>query len=47
MYWSIRNEGFRGPAAALLGQIDIALHDLEQDEMGCRFINILILQGIK
>lgn len=28
MYWSIRNEGFRGPAAALLGQIDIALHDL-------------------
>jgi L-alanine-DL-glutamate epimerase-like enolase superfamily enzyme len=28
MYWSIRNEGFRGPAAALLGQIDLALHDL-------------------
>lgn len=28
MYWSIRNEGFRGQAAALLGQIDLALHDL-------------------
>jgi L-alanine-DL-glutamate epimerase-like enolase superfamily enzyme len=28
MYWSIRNEGFRGPASGLLGQIDIALHDL-------------------
>lgn len=28
MYWSIRNEGFRGPASALLGQIDLALHDL-------------------
>src|SRR5690606_4908710 len=26
MYWAIRNEGFRGPAAALLGQVDIALH---------------------
>lgn len=28
MYWSIRNEGFRGAASALLGQIDVALHDL-------------------
>ncbi len=28
LYWSIRNEGFRGPASALLGQIDLALHDL-------------------
>jgi len=29
MYWSIRNEGFKGPASALLGQVDIALHDLD------------------
>jgi L-alanine-DL-glutamate epimerase-like enolase superfamily enzyme len=28
LYWSIRNEGFRGQASALLGQIDVALHDL-------------------
>ena len=28
LYWSIRNEGFRGPASALLGQVDLALHDL-------------------
>jgi L-alanine-DL-glutamate epimerase-like enolase superfamily enzyme len=28
LYWSIRNEGFRGPASALVGQIDLALHDL-------------------
>jgi L-alanine-DL-glutamate epimerase-like enolase superfamily enzyme len=28
LYWAIRNEGFRGPAAALLGQVDMALHDL-------------------
>ncbi|HEV2483614.1 MAG TPA: mandelate racemase/muconate lactonizing enzyme family protein [Puia sp.] len=28
LYWSIRNEGFRGPAASLLGQVDLALHDL-------------------
>ncbi|MCF3108213.1 mandelate racemase/muconate lactonizing enzyme family protein [Niabella sp. CC-SYL272] len=28
LYWSIRNEGFRGQAAALLGQVDMALHDL-------------------
>lgn len=34
MYWSIRNEGFRGPASALLGQIDIALHDLAARRKG-------------
>ncbi|NQX40893.1 L-alanine-DL-glutamate epimerase [Pedobacter steynii] len=28
LYWSIRNEGFKGTAAALLGQIDMALYDL-------------------
>lgn len=28
LYWSIRNEGFKGPAGALLGQIDMALYDL-------------------
>jgi L-alanine-DL-glutamate epimerase-like enolase superfamily enzyme len=28
LYWSIRNEGFRGQASALLGQIDLALYDL-------------------
>ncbi len=28
LYWAIRNEGFRGPASALVGQIDLALHDL-------------------
>lgn len=28
LYWSIRNEGFRGQASALLGQVDLALHDL-------------------
>ena len=28
LYWPIRNEGFRGPASALLGQIDMALYDL-------------------
>lgn len=28
MYWSIRNEGFKGAAGALLGQVDMALHDL-------------------
>ncbi|NML39988.1 hypothetical protein HHL17_22495 [Chitinophaga sp. G-6-1-13] len=28
LYWSIRNEGFRGPASALVGHIDLALHDL-------------------
>lgn len=28
MYWSIRNEGFKGAASALLGQVDMALYDL-------------------
>jgi L-alanine-DL-glutamate epimerase-like enolase superfamily enzyme len=28
LYWSIRNEGFKGPASALLGQVDLALYDL-------------------
>ncbi|WP_316818228.1 enolase C-terminal domain-like protein [Pedobacter nyackensis] len=28
LYWSIRNEGFKGAAAALLGQVDMALYDL-------------------
>ena len=34
LYWSIRNEGFRGPAAALLSQVDIALHDLAARKAG-------------
>ncbi|HEY9257257.1 enolase C-terminal domain-like protein, partial [Chitinophaga sp.] len=34
LYWSIRNEGFRGPAAALLGQVDMALHDLAARRQG-------------
>ncbi|WP_143305953.1 enolase C-terminal domain-like protein [Chitinophaga vietnamensis] len=34
LYWSIRNEGFRGPAAALVGQIDLALHDLAARRAG-------------
>ncbi|MBC9930593.1 enolase C-terminal domain-like protein [Chitinophaga qingshengii] len=34
LYWSIRNEGFRGPASALLGQIDMALHDLAARRKG-------------
>ncbi|MBS0028044.1 mandelate racemase/muconate lactonizing enzyme family protein [Chitinophaga sp. 22321] len=34
MYWSIRNEGFRGPASALLGQVDMALHDLAARRLG-------------
>jgi len=34
LYWSIRNEGFRGPAAGLLGQIDLALHDLAARRAG-------------
>ncbi|OQP63922.1 hypothetical protein A3860_23630 [Niastella vici] len=34
LYWSVRNEGFRGPAAALVGQIDIALHDLAARKAG-------------
>jgi L-alanine-DL-glutamate epimerase-like enolase superfamily enzyme len=28
LYWAIRNEGFKGPAAAILGQVDMALYDL-------------------
>jgi L-alanine-DL-glutamate epimerase-like enolase superfamily enzyme len=28
LYWSIRNAGFRGPAARTLGSVDLALHDL-------------------
>ena len=28
LYWSIRNEGFRGQASAVLGQVDMALYDL-------------------
>lgn len=28
LYWSIRNAGFRGPAAGALGCVDLALHDL-------------------
>lgn len=28
LYWSIRNEGFKGAAAALLSQVDMALYDL-------------------
>lgn len=28
LYWSIRNEGYRGQASAILGQVDLALHDL-------------------
>jgi L-alanine-DL-glutamate epimerase-like enolase superfamily enzyme len=28
LYWPIRNEGFRGPASAVLGQLDMALYDL-------------------
>lgn len=34
LYWSIRNEGFRGAAAAMLGQIDFALHDLAARRAG-------------
>lgn len=34
LYWSIRNEGFRGPASALLGQVDMALHDLATRRLG-------------
>lgn len=34
MYWSIRNEGFKGAASALLGQVDIALHDLAARRKG-------------
>ncbi|HWV64197.1 enolase C-terminal domain-like protein [Chitinophaga sp.] len=34
LYWSIRNEGFKGPASALLGQVDMALHDLATRRAG-------------
>ncbi|MBO9620158.1 MAG: hypothetical protein J7539_14100 [Niabella sp.] len=34
LYWSIRNEGFRGQAAAVLGQLDMALHDLASRRSG-------------
>ncbi len=34
LYWSIRNEGFKGAAAALLGQVDMALYDLEAKRQG-------------
>lgn len=34
LYWSIRNEGFRGQASALLGQIDLALYDLASRRKG-------------
>lgn len=34
LYWSIRNEGFRGQAAALLGQLDMALYDLAARRSG-------------
>ena len=34
LYWSIRNEGFRGQAAALLGQLDLALYDLAARRKG-------------
>jgi len=34
LYWSIRNEGFKGAASALLGQIDMALHDLAARRSG-------------
>ncbi|RKE56972.1 enolase C-terminal domain-like protein [Sphingobacterium detergens] len=34
LYWSIRNEGFKGAASALLGQVDMALHDLAASRQG-------------
>lgn len=34
LYWSIRNEGFKGAASALLGQVDMALHDLAARRQG-------------
>lgn len=42
LYWSIRNEGFRGQAAALLGQLDLALYDLAARRKGLpmyKFLN--------
>lgn len=34
LYWLIRNEGFRGQASALLGQIDLALYDMASRRQG-------------
>lgn len=34
LYWSIRNEGFRGQASAILGQLDLALYDLASRRKG-------------
>lgn len=34
LYWSIRNEGYRGQASAMLGQVDLALHDLAAKRNG-------------
>lgn len=34
LYWSIRNEGFKGAAGALLGQVDMALYDLAARRTG-------------
>lgn len=34
LYWSIRNEGFRGQASAILGQLDLALYDLASRRRG-------------
>lgn len=34
LYWSIRNEGFRGTAASILGEVDLALHDLAARRKG-------------
>jgi L-alanine-DL-glutamate epimerase-like enolase superfamily enzyme len=33
-YWAIRNEGFRGHASAMLGQLDLALYDLAARRAG-------------
>lgn len=34
LYWSIRNSGFRGPAAGAVGAVDLALHDLAARRSG-------------
>lgn len=34
LYWSIRNEGFRGQASTILGQLDLALFDLASRRKG-------------
>lgn len=42
LYWAIRNEGFRGPAAAMLGQVELALYDLAARRAGVplhRYLN--------